>query len=137
MDDEDIKDGLAFYFSNCNDSEKNVFSFIDIKKFLEINNVLDLEDDNLLHLLSEMISEGIIEEKKSENGELSYHYDNFLIDRIRDRNEELSMKWIIPKVENYDYEENNSDNTSDDEFLLEADDQENKEVNKELIYDSE
>ncbi|MEK6918669.1 MAG: hypothetical protein AABW73_01390 [Nanoarchaeota archaeon] len=136
MDYDDFCDALAFYFSN---SDKESFSFGDIKRFFETNNVFDFFGDDFSSFLSKLVSDSVLFEDKSDSGESFYSYDNSFVDRITGKNEDLSMRWIIPKEENYDFDESsaNNDNPEDDEFLLEADDPESKVFKEELIYDEE
>ena len=110
MDFDDVKDGLAFFF--CNAPETTVFSFDNIKKFFDINNALEFSD-TLESLLSDMVSDGDIFVEKSDSGESVYSYDDSFISRINDRNEELSLRWIIPKDENYDYVEESNEVVDD------------------------
>lgn len=134
MDRDDIKDGLIYFFSIDNSKS---FSINEIKNFFNINSVFDYEVvDDLASFLSEMVNERLIISDSSPSEELFSLGDDGS-SRIAGRNEELGERWIIPRVENYDYVES-GDNKPDDDFTLVADEKESDgPVNEknELIYE--
>jgi hypothetical protein len=142
MDREEIRDGIMYFLvSDENRSpERTGNSLGEIKNFLEINHVhnFDYDDEELKSFLKEMENEGLIEEQNSDDEAVEYSWDNEGRERISGMNEELSMKWIMPPVEEASEDVEVEIEEGEDDFTLESDEKQDfNETRKEIIYEDD